>query len=38
MSHIAAKFGVERIYLFCSYARGDATEDSNVDLGWIKTP
>ena len=32
MSPIAAKYGVERIYLFGSYARGDATEDSDVDL------
>lgn len=32
VSPIAAKYGVERIYLFGSYARGDATEGSDVDL------
>ena len=29
---IAEKYGVERVYLFGSYARGDATPDSDVDL------
>ena len=26
------KYGVEKIYLFGSYARGDATEHSDIDL------
>lgn len=29
---IAARYGVERIYLFGSYARGDNTEQSDIDL------
>jgi predicted nucleotidyltransferase len=29
---IARKYGVERVYLFGSYARGDVTENSDVDL------
>ena len=29
---IAKKYGVERAYLFGSYARGEATTDSDVDL------
>ena len=29
---VGKKHGVERIYLFGSYARGDATENSDVDL------
>lgn len=29
---IAASYGVEKIYLFGSYARGEATEDSDIDL------
>lgn len=29
---IARKYGVSRVYLFGSYARGDATENSDVDL------
>lgn len=29
---IAKKYGVASIYLFGSYARGDATENSDVDL------
>ena len=29
---IARKYGVEHIYLFGSYARGEATADSDVDL------
>jgi predicted nucleotidyltransferase len=29
---IAERYGVERVYLFGSYARGDTTENSDVDL------
>ena len=29
---IAAKYGVERIYVFGSYARGEATAESDIDL------
>lgn len=29
---IARKYGVARIYLFGSFARGDVTENSDVDL------
>lgn len=29
---LGAQYGVERIYLFGSYARGDAKADSDVDL------
>jgi len=29
---IAAKHGVERVYLFGSYARGEATDKSDIDL------
>jgi predicted nucleotidyltransferase len=29
---IARKYGVERVYLFGSYARGDANENSDIDL------
>lgn len=29
---IAKKYGVKRIYLFGSYARGDTTEHSDIDL------
>jgi hypothetical protein len=29
---IARKYGVERVYLFGSYARGDINENSDVDL------
>lgn len=29
---IARKYGVERVYLFGAYARGDVTENSDVDL------
>ena len=29
---IAARHGVERIYLFGSYARGDMTDSSDIDL------
>ena len=41
ISPIAEDYGVERVYLFGSYARGDATESSDVDIridsGNIKT-
>lgn len=29
---IARSYGVKRIYLFGSYAKGNATEDSDIDL------
>ena len=29
---IAQKYGVERVYLFGSYARGEASENSDIDL------
>lgn len=29
---IARKYGVDRVYLFGSYARGDVTENSDIDL------
>ncbi len=29
---ICKEYGVEKVYLFGSYARGDATENSDVDL------
>lgn len=29
---IARRYGVERVYLFGSYARGEATHDSDIDL------
>lgn len=29
---LAARYGADRIYLFGSYARGDADEDSDIDL------
>ena len=32
VTKIAKKYGVERVYLFGSYARGDATEKSDVDI------
>lgn len=32
VSPIAARYGVERMYLFGSYARGEQTESSDVDL------
>jgi predicted nucleotidyltransferase len=32
VSHLGAKYGAERIFLFGSYARGEATENSDVDL------
>ena len=32
VSPIAARYGVDRLYLFGSYARGDATEESDIDV------
>ena len=32
VSPIAAKYGVDKMYLFGSYARGDNTDQSDVDL------
>ena len=32
ISPIAAQYGVDRIFLFGSYARGEATENSDIDL------
>ena len=29
---LAARYGADRIYLFGSYARGDANKDSDIDL------
>ena len=29
---IAKRYGVEKVYLFGSYARGDATKDSDLDF------
>jgi len=29
---IAAKYGVDRVYLFGSYSRGEATEESDIDF------
>ena len=29
---IASRYGIERIYLFGSYARGEAKEESDIDL------
>ena len=29
---VASKYSIENVYLFGSYARGDATEDSDCDL------
>ena len=29
---LAARYGADRIYLFGSYARGDANQDSDIDL------
>lgn len=29
---VAARHGLSKVYIFGSYARGDATEDSDVDL------
>ena len=32
VSRLARQYGAERVYLFGSYARGDATEASDIDL------
>lgn len=32
ISNLGDKYGADRVYLFGSYARGDATEESDVDL------
>ena len=32
VSALAKQYGAERVYLFGSYARGDMTEDSDIDL------
>lgn len=32
VSRYAAQYGAKRVYLFGSHARGDATENSDVDL------
>lgn len=32
VAKLAKKYGAQRVYLFGSYARGDATEQSDVDL------
>ncbi len=32
VSPVARRYGVERVMLFGSYARGDATPDSDIDL------
>ena len=32
VSHLAKQYGAERIYLFGSYARGDMTSGSDIDL------
>ena len=29
---LAARYGADRVYLFGSYARGDANKDSDIDL------
>ena len=29
---VAEKYGIEKVWLFGSYARGEATEDSDVDM------
>ncbi|MBR0514269.1 MAG: nucleotidyltransferase domain-containing protein [Clostridia bacterium] len=38
---VARKYGISTIWLFGSYARGEANENSDVDLliegGWIRT-
>ncbi|MEA4993619.1 MAG: nucleotidyltransferase domain-containing protein [Oscillibacter sp.] len=32
VSTLAAKYGAKRVYLFGSYARGDMTDSSDIDL------
>ena len=32
VSQLSEQYGAERVYLFGSYARGDMTKDSNIDL------
>lgn len=32
VAELAARYGADRIYLFGSYARGDANSDSDIDL------
>ena len=32
VSNLARQYGAERVYLFGSYARGEATEASDIDL------
>lgn len=32
VAKLAQKYGAERVYLFGSYARGDMTPDSDIDL------
>ena len=32
VSPLAQRYGAERVYLFGSYARGDAHDDSDIDL------
>ena len=32
VSRLAKQYGAERVYLFGSYARGDMTESSDIDL------
>lgn len=32
MSRLAKQYGAERVYLFGSYARGDMTDGSDIDL------
>lgn len=32
VSKLAQEYGAERVYLFGSYARGEATEESDIDL------
>ena len=32
VSRLASEYGAERVYLFGSYARGEATEQSDIDL------
>ena len=32
VAELAAQYGADRVYLFGSYARGDANADSDIDL------